>query len=133
MKACFLILLITSIVTFSCTEEVEIFESDPVTDYIQLQPGKYITYRTDSTVYTNFGRNPEVHSYQEKHVVDATISDAAGRPSYRILRYLRDVAGTQTWRQSGSYLITATEQTIEVSENMEGKQVFTIRSIWKYL
>lgn len=105
------------LVFFSCTRKTEDFISEPLSDYLPLQVGKFITYRLDSTVFINFGASAEVHSYQEKQIVDAKITDNLGRESYRILRFIRDTAGTQPWAPSGSYLITPTDKTIEVIEN----------------
>ena len=81
----------------SCEKETEEFKTEAIADYLPLAVGKYITYRLDSTVFTNLGRNEEIHSYQVKHMVDAQIADNLGRPSYRIIRYLRDSLGTQPW------------------------------------
>lgn len=109
--------LLGTLVLFSCKKKTEEFQTDSLLDYVRLQTGKYITYNLDSTVFVNFGRNTEVHSYQEKHVVDAQISDNLGRTGYRIFRYLRDPQGTQPWQAAGSYLIVPTSNTIEVIED----------------
>ena len=101
----------------SCKKETEEFTSEPIADYIPLTPGKYITYRLDSTVFTNLGRNEETHKYQVKHVVDAQITDNLGRPSYRIYRFLRDSAGTQPWIENGTYFITPLGDQTEVIED----------------
>jgi hypothetical protein len=100
-----------------CGKTVESYTSLPLTDYMPLQPGKYITYRLDSTVFTNFGTVTVVRSFQEKHVVDSKFSDATGRDSYRILRFTRDTAGAQPWVSAGTYVITPTDKTVEVIEN----------------
>ena len=49
------LLAIFSISFFSCSNKTEPFVSEPLSDYIPLQTGKYITYRLDSLVFTNFG------------------------------------------------------------------------------
>ncbi|MCW3073897.1 MAG: hypothetical protein JWP69_966 [Flaviaesturariibacter sp.] len=115
-------LLLTALLTVSlcftaCKEEKEDFSIAPAADYLPTQPGKYIIYRVDSTVFTQQGRVEERHSYQQKDVVDAAITDAQGRPSYRVYRYLRDTAGTGPWKSSGTYFITPTNGTVEVIEN----------------
>ncbi|MEI6950283.1 hypothetical protein V9K67_24090 [Paraflavisolibacter sp. H34] len=101
-----------------CTKEEE-FKTDALSDYLLSQPGKYITYRLDSTVfYPQLGRTQEVHSYQEKHVVDSPFTDNAGRSGYRIFRYLRDVDGTTPWTTAGTYyLILQRNQAEEVENN----------------
>ena len=101
----------------SCKKETEEFKTDAIADYLPLSVGKYITYRLDSTVFTNFGRNQEIHRYQVKHLVDAQVPDNLGRPSYRILRYLRDSIGTQPWVNNGTYFITPLADQAEVIED----------------
>src|SRR5205085_9493747 len=97
-----------------CKKETEKFEAVTPSDYLPLQTGKYITYRTDSTLFTSFGTVTTVRSYQEKHIVDALINDNEGRPSYRILRFVRDTAGAGPWQPSGSYFITPDTTGIEL-------------------
>jgi hypothetical protein len=101
----------------SCKEEKEDLKVETPTEFIPLQAGKYITYKLDSLVFTQAGRAEETHTYQEKHVVDAQITDNLGRPSFRIFRFLRDSAGTQPWAPSGSYFITPLINSIEISED----------------
>jgi hypothetical protein len=101
----------------SCEKETEEFKTDTIADYMPLTVGKYITYRLDSTVFTNFQRNIEIHKYQVKHVVDAQVPDNLGRPSFRILRYLRDSTGTQPWVENGTYFITPLADQAEVIED----------------
>lgn len=107
--ACFIFL--------GCKKTTENFASASLSDYLPLQVGKYITYRLDSTVFTKFGTATELHSYQEKQIVDAEITDASGRTGYRILRYIRDAAGTQPWAPRGAYFIVPNSKTIEVVDN----------------
>jgi hypothetical protein len=117
------ILLLIVFVIFSCKKKTEViddtdFQKERLTELIMpLQPGKYITYRVDSTVFTNFGRNTEVHKYQVKHVVDALVTDNLDRPSFRIFRYISDSAGTQPWQANGSYFITVLDDQVELIED----------------
>jgi hypothetical protein len=92
----------------SCKKETEQYTDtgEPLSDYLPLQAGKYIIYRTDSTVFTNTGHTMETHSYEEKDIIDAVVPDALGRPSYRIFRYMRDTLETQPWAPSSTYYIT---------------------------
>src|SRR5690349_6764387 len=121
LRLCIFSFIVISI--FSCKQQVEAIDD---TDYqkerlleltIPLQPGKYITYRVDSAVFTNFGRTTEVHKYLVKHVVDALITDNLDRPSYRIYTYITDTASTQPWQPNGSYLITILDDQVEVIED----------------
>jgi len=111
------LLAITTLTLFSCSNKTETFVTDKLSDYIPLQTGKYITYRLDSLVFTNFGAVTVTRRYQMKHIVDAQITDNLGRPSYRIYTYIRDSAGTQPWTASGSYFITPLATQVEVTDD----------------
>ena len=110
------ILLFSSILFLSC-DKSEQLDKVPIAEYNPTIVGKYITYRVDSTVFTNFGTSIETHKYRVKHVVNAQVTDNLGRPSYRIYTYITDSAGAGPWVANGSYLITPTPNTIEVIEN----------------
>lgn len=107
---------------FSCNEKEE-FTTDKLTDYVQLTPGKYITYRLDSLVFINFDHDPVIRKYQVKHVIDAQITDNLGRPSYRVYRYIRDSVDinswtpAQAWVPNGTYFITPVGDQLEVVED----------------
>lgn len=110
-------LLLSLFILSSCKKETEQIQLESLSDYMLSQAGKYITYRTDSTLFTNFGTLTTVHSYQEKHQVDGVITDNEGRTSYRVFRSLRDTAGTQPWKPSGTYYITPDTAAVDVIEN----------------
>jgi hypothetical protein len=111
------LLVIIVFTLFSCKKESEEFQTAPLSDYIPLAVGKYITYRIDSTIFSNFGRNIEVRAYQVKHVLESQITDNQGRASYRVFRYLRDSAGIEGWQAAGSYFITPVDNQVEVTED----------------
>lgn len=100
----------------SCKKETETFQTASVSDYFPLQVGKYITYNLDSTVFTNFGQTQTVVHYQAQDKVDAQITDNLGRPSYRIVRYIRKNE-TQPWVANNTFLVTLTENSVEYNEN----------------
>lgn len=108
---------------FSCKKKVEViddtdYQKERLTELIMpLQAGKYITYRVDSTVFTNFGRTTEIHKYLVKHVVNAAITDNLDRPSIRVYTYITDTAGTQPWQPNGAYFITVLDDHVEVIED----------------
>jgi len=117
-----LFLVVLGILIISCNKKVEVVDTDyqkeRLTELIMpLEKGKYITYRLDSTVFTNFGRNTEIHSYLVKHIVDTSITDNLGRPGYRIYTYLSDTTGTQPWQPNGTYSITLFDDHVEVIED----------------
>lgn len=119
-RYCFLLLL--TVLLFSCKKETELFDDydyqpERLQELLPLQTGKFITYRLDSTVFTNFNQNKEVHSYQEKQLLDAEITDNLGRKGFRIFRFLRNQEGTSPWLAAGSYVIVPTKNSVEVIEN----------------
>jgi hypothetical protein len=118
-----IVLIFISFLVLSCGKETEVvdgtdFQKERLTELIMpLQPGKFITYRVDSMVFTNFQRNTEIHKYQVKHVVDAQVTDNLNRPSYRIFRFITDSAATQPWQANGSYFITVLDDGVELIED----------------
>jgi hypothetical protein len=110
------LLALLAVSFFSCDEKEE-FVTEKANDYMLLTPGKYITYRLDSLVFTEFGRVIETHRYQVKDQVDALITDNLGRPSYRIHRFIRDSVGLQSWQPSGTYMVTPLADQVEVIED----------------
>ena len=110
------LLAIAASTLYSCNEKEE-FITEKTEDYLPLVIGKYITYRLDSLVFTNFGRTIETHRYQVKEQVDALISDNLGRPSYRVYCYLRDSLGTTAWQPSGTYYVTRLSDQVELIED----------------
>ena len=84
---------------------------------IVLTPGKYITYRTDSLVFPQFGRQTATRSYLVKHVVDSAYTDNLGRLAYRILRYVNDTLAMGAWQPGGSFSITLTPEQAEWTED----------------
>ncbi len=113
-------ILLTAFVTilFSCNEKEE-FVTEKTEDYMPLATGKYITYRLDSMVFTNFGRSTEIHKYQVKFVVDALITDNLGRPSYRIYRYIRDSVNATSWTPAQPWTPYGTLQVTRLADQLE--------------
>lgn len=110
----------TALILFSfisCEKETEIFESDSIADYMPLSVGNFIVYRLDSTVFTNQGRNEEIHKYQVKYEVESQQMDNAGRPSFRVFRYITDSVGTKPWTPNGTFFMTPLTDQAEVIED----------------
>jgi len=57
-----------------------------VEEFSPLTSGKTITYRIDSLVFTQFGRQVETRSYLMRYTIDSSFLDNQGRKSYRIIR-----------------------------------------------
>ena len=117
------LLIAAAIFISSCKKETEEFQTEALSDYVPLQTGKYITYRLDSTVFTNFGRVTTVRKYQVKHLVDQQITDNEGRPSWRVFRFIRDSVNTTSWTSAqpwipyGSYMVTVLHDQLEITDD----------------
>ncbi|THU32034.1 hypothetical protein FAM09_28020 [Niastella caeni] len=101
-----------------CDKKNDGFTSDAVTDYVNLQTGKYVLYRLDSTRFVSFGQKDTVISYHAKDVVEGQVTDNLGRAGWRIVRYLRDTGSTSEsdWWPVLTYQVIPTRENIEVNE-----------------
>lgn len=119
----FSLFIFTIFILSSCSDKTEQFETELLSEYMPLAPGKYITYRVDSLVFPDFGRSTAIHKYQQKNVADILVTDNLGRPSWRVFRYIRDSVDVtswtpaQPWVPNGSYLVTILPTEVEVIED----------------
>ncbi len=116
-RTIFFLTILMAIAITSCKKQNYNYPSAQLTDYLQLAPGKYITYRLDSLEFTNFGTQTTTVSFQAMDIIDTLITDNLGRPSWRVNRFLSDTTGTQPWVFNETYMITATRNDVEVVEN----------------
>ncbi len=118
MKKIFLFVMVASLAFLlpACKKSSETLQTASIEDYSPFAVGKYITYRLDSAIYTNFGQNAEVKTYQVKYQVDAKITDNLGRPAYRIIRYIRKTAAN-AWVPDATFMATNTGNGLEFVEN----------------
>jgi len=100
----------------SCNKSNPLVTDSPA-DYYPLRVGNYIIYRMDSLKYINVGSQDTLISYHAKEVVEDSITDNLGRPSYRVVRYLSDTSETAEWTPSIAYLVTPLKGSVEVVEN----------------
>jgi len=110
---------IISLFGFLSCNKVDKYTSEDLSEYMNLQVGKYIRYKMDSLKFVFFGQRDTIISYQAKDVVEAAVTDNLGRPGWRIVRYLRDSASKNEndWKPTMTYMVTPTRETIEVIEN----------------
>lgn len=113
------LIAISVFIIYSCKKQTATVDTAEVSAYMSLETGKYIHYRLDSTRFIDFGQRDTVISYDAKDVVDGELTDASGRPTYRIVRYLRDVNSTNEsdYRVALTYFVTPTRESIEIAEN----------------
>jgi hypothetical protein len=97
-------------------KKTDTYSSD-LNQYLPMQSGKSITYRLDSTTFTNFGLTKTTTSYTVQDIIDTTFTDNLGRLTWRVLRYITDTSQTQPWANLETIAITPTLGRIEVVEN----------------
>lgn len=112
-----IILIFLFLIINGCKKTISYQSNEPLTDYMPMQIGKYITYRLDSTEFLNFGTEEVIASFLVRDVVDDSITDNLGRPSWRVIRYISDTTGTLPWTPIETNMVTITRETIEVVEN----------------
>ena len=122
MKKC-LISVITASLLFGCIwlsscSKKDGLTSDAVTDYVNMQKGKYILYRYDSLRFVDFDQRDTFITYQAKEVVQDSTTDNLNRPTWRVVRYIRDWNSTREtdWLPILTYTITPSAQNIEMKE-----------------
>ena len=108
--------LLAIVLLSSCSKEKDEVKTASIEDYSPFVVGKYITYQLDSTVMINFGAALEIRRHIVKYVVDAAITDANNRPSYRIIRYKQN-AINGTWTSDATFMATPTTHGLEFVEN----------------
>jgi hypothetical protein len=114
----FAALAVTVVLVFACSKDPESAPAATnMADYYPLVIGKYITYKLDSTVYTNLGTIKVVRSYIVRDYVDSKFKDNLGNDTYRIRRMMRDAVDTTIWRDNATFLVTPTLRTTEFMEN----------------
>ncbi len=102
----------------ACSNKVIDLQSPNLDVYFPLVPGKHITYRLDSTVLTQFGRDTTVRSYRVRDAVDAAITDALGRSAFRIVRTMSNATGTAPFTPAHTFMAVQNgEDWIEFIEN----------------
>jgi len=108
--------LLALMVLNSCEKQTEEFSTPAIEDYSPMAVGKYITYQLDSFKYLPFSLKDTTITYQVKHSIDALITDNLGRPSYRIIRYIRKTA-QNAWVPDNSFSAVLTDNALEFVEN----------------
>jgi hypothetical protein len=119
-----LILTLTAVLVFvtSCKKTINYTStsdfSGKLTDFFTpLQVGKFAIYRLDSLNFYFYGQMDTITSYLAKDSVEDSISDASGRPTWLVTRYLSDTGGLSGWNPNLTYTVTPSTQRIELEED----------------
>lgn len=101
----------------ACTRSTESFSTLQTDELLPLVEGKYITYRLDSLVFINSGKQAVTNRYQVRHIVEGRTTDNLNRPTWRINTYYNDSTASGDWVLKGSYFVTPLDKRVEVIEN----------------
>jgi len=113
-----ILLLIIILLPFTgCKKQVTLLSLPDLTDLCPMKVGKVYLYRLDSTKTSPFGTALITISYQAKDSIESRYTDATGRISYRIFRYIRDTLGLQPWIYTATYAATFDTNHIEFIDN----------------
>lgn len=115
-RIAFLLAAITSMAIISCkkTNDDTVFTS--YREYSNLQPGKYIIYRLDSTITRSFGSSFVVASYIVKDSVAEEITDNLNRPAFKVYRFYWNATHT-AWNPVNTFTYTPAQNSLEYYEN----------------
>ncbi len=112
--------LVILMVLLACNK-TENLNLPTLTDYYPLQVGKTFTYRMDSIKTAPFGTRLDTLYFLAKDTVESKFTDAQGRESYRIWRFIKDTLpnSTQPWRFAATYIATIAQdgKSIEYLDN----------------
>lgn len=100
----------------SCDKKDENIKTASLSTYFPATVGKFITYRLDSAVFGSFGSSAEVRSYEVKYLTEAEITDNLGRKAFRIIRFIRPIAGS-AWTPDASFMAVNDSTRAEFIEN----------------
>lgn len=105
------------ILSTSCTKTTETLPLLTLKEVYPVAVGKTFFYRLDSTVAGNFGASLDKRSYHAKDSIESGFTDANGKPSFRIFRYLRDTLNTKPWVFTATYVATFNNNKLEYVDN----------------
>ncbi len=90
MRKSFSLILILTVIIFSCSKKEVVIVPEIAYDYAGLEVGKYVIYDVDSLTYDDFTETVDTASYQIKEVVDSKFTDLEGEEAFKIIRYRKD-------------------------------------------
>ena len=98
-------LLSGSILLAACSEKLVEYNPPLPEEYYPMQVGDRFTYRLDSTVLTQFGRDTTVRSYRIKDSVAEQFTDSRSRTAFRIQRSIQPLDGSTPFRNSETFVV----------------------------
>jgi len=118
MRSLIVSAVLLAVIIIACSKK-DVASYPKLNEFYSLAVGKIFIYRLDSIVPINFGQALGTRYYRLKDSVESQFTDALGRTSFRIYRYITDSAGTQPWVYKLTNVVTVDEgnKRIEYTEN----------------
>lgn len=115
----YIVIFLLGALVYSCNKTGDVKNTAQLAEYMPLQTGKYIHYRLDSMRFIDFGQRDTIISYDAKDVIDGELTDNLGRQTFRVVRYLKNIASTndEDYTANVTYFVTPSRESIEVQEN----------------
>jgi len=113
---------------YACKKSQPLPPVDLHYEYLPIEPGHWILYSVDSTVWDDFTQTETFYSYILKEVFESEFIDLEGRPSTRIERYVQ-FHDTLPFTLRDVWYATATPTRVEKLEENQRfiKMVFPVK------
>ncbi|MCZ2225067.1 MAG: hypothetical protein LC122_15705 [Chitinophagales bacterium] len=93
------------------------------------QEGKVFIYRLDSTVLTNFNKSLIKKSYLAKDSIAEKFTDAAGRKSFKIFRFITDTLKINPWTYTATFFTSIDKNRVEYIDNANHRFINLVNPI----
>lgn len=114
-KAIFFILISITVLAISCKKDKVLPPVDMGYNYFPINIGHWVAYQVDSIVWDDFTQRVDTFHYQIKEVVESEFTDAEGRNTQRIERYIK-TTDTSSWQIKNVYYWNRTPAIAEKTE-----------------
>jgi len=123
-----LLIVLTTFFITSCSTK-ETLQLTSLEDIYPLQEGKIFIYRLDSTVLSNFNKTLITKSFLAKDSIADQFTDAAGRKSFKIFRFITDTLQTTAWKYTATFFTSINKNSIEFIDNQNLRFVSLVNPV----
>lgn len=114
-KALFFISILLIILAVSCKKDKVLPPVDMGYNYFPINIGHWVAYQVDSIVWDDFTQKIDTFHYKIKELVESEFTDAEGRITQRIERYIK-INDTSDWQIKNVYYWNRTPSVGEKTE-----------------
>ncbi|MBX2931156.1 MAG: hypothetical protein KF781_04305 [Chitinophagaceae bacterium] len=117
MKKIKLLYTLFAIIAITSCSTKETLTFPTLEEVYPIQEGKIFIYRLDSTVLGNFNKSLITKSYIAKDSIADQFTDAAGRKSFKVFRFITDTLQSNPWAYSATFFTSIDNNRIEFIDN----------------